>query len=111
MVELVIKNIKEVEESYRNEIKNICEEKIEFYQNLFKKYDKNLTVELIFNKSSSTYSVSVSIDLKSKKILLAEEDKNVIKAIQKLCKEFKKAVKRQYELEKKEYLYKRKNRK
>jgi len=111
MVKLVIKNLKEVEESLRKEFEEICQEKLDFYQNLFKKYDKDLLLEIIVNKSAKTYTVSASIDLKSKKVLLAEEDKEVLKALNRLMKEFKKAVKRQYELERKDYEYKRKNRK
>ena len=108
MVELIKKNISDVESEFHQDIDNICESKMEFFNNLFKKYEKDLTVELIFDKSSSLYKVSASINLKSKKILTVEEDKNVIKAVTRLCQEFKKTVKRQYELEKKEYEYKRK---
>ncbi len=111
MVKLIIKNLKEVEETFRKEIEQIINEKAEFYQNLFKKYDKDLTLEVIFNKSAATYLVSASIDLKSKKVLIAEEDKDPVKAARVLFNEFKKAVKRQYELERKDYEYKRKNRK
>jgi len=111
MVELIIKNLKEVEEPYRKEVESAINEKLDFYQNLFKKYDKDLTLEVIFNKSSATYKVSASIDLKSKKVLIAEENKDVLKAVRQLFNEFKKAVKRQYELERKDYEYKRKNRK
>ncbi len=111
MVKLIIKNLKEVELPFRKEIEEICNEKVEFYQNLFKKYDKDLTLEVIFNKSAKTYLVSAAIDLKSKKVLVAEEHKDVLKALNRLCSEFKKAVKRQYELERKDYEYKRKNRK
>jgi len=110
MVKLIIKNLKEVETAYKKEVEAIIEEKMDFYRNLFKKYDKDLVLEVIFNKSASTYSVSASLDLKSKKVLIAEEDKDVVKAVRTLFNEFKKAVKRQYELERKDYEYKRKNR-
>ncbi len=108
MVNVIIKNLKEVEEAYRSEVEKICNEKAEFFKELFKKYDKELTLEIIFNHSSSTYNVSAAIDLKSKKVLIAEEDKDVVKATTTLLNEFKKAVKRQYELERKDYEYKRK---
>jgi hypothetical protein len=41
-------------------------------------------------------------------VLIAEEGKDVEKVITGLFSEFKKAVKRQYELERKDYEYKRK---
>ena len=108
MVQLNIKNIKDIEEEYRNKVQQICEEKAEYFYELFKKYDKNLTLEIIFNHSSSTYKASASINLKSKKVLLAEEGKEIISVTSKLLNEFKKAVKKQYELERKDYEYKRK---
>jgi len=111
MVELVKKNISDVEIVFHKEIDRICSTKMDFFNNLFKKYDKDMIVEIIFDKSSSLYKVSASINMKSKKVLVVEEDKDVIKAVSRLCQEFKKAVKRQYELEKKEYEYKRKRKK
>ncbi len=111
MVQLFIKNLKEIETDFKQELENICQEKIAFYQNLFKKYDKDLKLEVIVKKSAKTYTISASMDMKSKKILLAEEDSDLLKATHKLFGEFKKVVKRQYELERKDYTYKRKNRK
>ncbi len=108
MVDITIKNLKEVEEGLRKDVEALCNEKAGFYQDLFKKYDKDLTIEVIINKSAATYTISASINLKSKKVLLAEEGKDIIKAATKLFNEFKKAVKRQYELERKDYEYKRK---
>ncbi len=52
MIELIVKNLKEVEGN-KEEITNIINEKKEFFDNLFKKYDKNLTFEVIFDHSSS----------------------------------------------------------
>ncbi len=108
MVKLIIKNLKEVDEAARKQAETLIQSKMEFYNELFKKYDKDLTLEVIFDHSSSVAKVSASLDLKSKKVLLAEEDKEVLKAVTTLFNEFKKAVKRQYELERKDYEYKRK---
>ncbi len=108
MVNLILKNIKEVEEDFRDEVKKICEEKSEYFKELLKKYDKDLVLEVIFDHSSSLYKVSASLNLKSKKMLLTEENKDVVAAVTRLFAEFKKAVKRQYELERKDYEYKRK---
>ncbi len=108
MVNLIIKNVKEVEEIFHNEIETICKEKEDYYNELFKKYDKDLTLEVIFNKSSALYKVSASLDLKSKKVLVAEEDKNPVKALITVFSNLKKAVKKQYELDRKDYIYKRK---
>ncbi len=108
MVKLIIKNLKEVEEGPRATVERLCKEKSAFYEELFKKYSKDLTLEVIINKSASTYTISASLDLKSKKVLVAEEDKDALKAATRLFNEFKKVVKRQYELERKDYEYKRK---
>ncbi len=108
MVKLLIKNIKEVEEDKRDEVVSICEEKEKYYTELFKKYDKDMTLEVIFDHSSSLYKVTCSLDMKSKKMLSVNEGKDVVKVVNGLFSDFKKAVKRQYELERKDYLYKRK---
>ncbi len=108
MVELVIKNLKEVPEEFHGQIKSICEEKVEFFNQLFKRYDKDLTLEVIFDHSSSLYKVTGSLNLKSKKILVVEEGKDVLTVLSTLLSELKKAVKRQHELERKDYEYKRK---
>jgi ribosome-associated translation inhibitor RaiA len=111
VVTLSIKNIKEIEEPLQGEIIGLCEEKYHYFNELFKKYSKNLVFEIIFNKSSAVYKVSASLNLKSKKVVLAEEHKKAITAVNKLLANLKKAVKKQYELERKEYEYKRKRKK
>ncbi len=109
MVNVIIKNLKEIEEEIRGDVEKLCNEKSEFFIELFKKYDKDLTLEVIFDHSSAKlYKASASINLKSKKVLIAEEDSDALKLVTKLFNEFKKAVKKQYELERKDYEYKRK---
>lgn len=58
--------------------------------------------------SSKLYKVKASINLKSKKVSITEKGNNIQKVVTKLFAEFKKAVKKQYELEQKDYEYKRK---
>ena len=111
MVELIIKNINEVEKEFHKELEELCHEKSGFFKELFKKYDKEMTLEVIFDHSSAVYKVSASLNLKSKKVLVVEESKDVVKATTAVFNALKKAVKRQYELERKDYEYKRKNRK
>ncbi len=106
MVNLIIKNEKEIESAYREQFKEICVKKSAFYEKLFKRYSKNLTLEVIVNKSSDTYLLSISIDLKSKKILVAHEDRDIIKLTHFVWDEFKNAVTHHYEKEKEERFHK-----
>ena len=108
MVTLEIKNLKEVEDNLVEEVKALCNDKLEFYNNLFKNYNKDLDLIVIIDKSSALYKTSASLNMESKKILLVKENKDVLKALRALFADFKKTVKKQYELEKKDYLYKRK---
>ena len=108
MVTLEIKNIKEVEDNLVEDVKALCSDKLEFYNNLFKNYNKDLYLIVIIDKSSALYKTSASLNMESKKVLLVKEDKDVLKALRALFADFKKTVKKQYELEKKDYLYKRK---
>jgi len=108
MVKLEIKNIKEVEEDLIEDVKALCDEKQQYYNDLFKKYNKDLDLIVIIDKSSALYKTSASLNMESKKIVLAKENKDVLKALKALFADFKKTVKKQYELERKDYLYKRK---
>ena len=109
MVNLQLKKITVVNEKHRAVIETLCKEKTEYFNELFKKYGKDLTLEIHFTHSSSKlYKVTATINLKSKNISVVEEDSDIKKAVTKLFSELKKAVKKQYELEKKDYEYKRK---
>lgn len=100
MINLVLKNIKEVPtEIERDELKKLSEELLDYLDQRFKKYPKNLELEVIVNKSGKISSISASINLMSKKILLAEEDKYVVLAARRLFPKFKSAVLKQHELE------------
>lgn len=101
MVTLILKNLKEVEETFHNEIETICKEKEAYYKELFKRYHKNTTLEVIFNKSSAFYKVSVSIDLETKKVLISEEGKNPVNILETAFSKLETAVKKRYDLEKK----------
>ncbi len=109
MVKLEVKNIKEIEnENAKQEFLSKCEDRKSYLEDYFKNYGKDLTLEVIVNKSGKTYKVSASLNMKSKKILHLEEHKDILPAATKLFNEFLKEVKRQKELERKDYLYKRK---
>ncbi len=109
MVKLTLKNLKEIkDEISRDEFKNSWEGKRKYVEEYFKNYDKPLTLEVIVNNDGKVYKVSVSLNLKSKKLLHAEEDKDLMKATSRLFSEFRKQMKKQKELERKDYLYKRK---
>ncbi len=109
MVQLIIKNLKEVEtETQRGQIREMAEEMQAKLETRFKRYGKDLTFEIIVNKSSATYLISAALNMKSKKVLQAEEGKDPILTAKKLLDEFFKQTARQIELERKDYLYKRK---
>ncbi len=109
MVKLALKNVSEIEdEMNKHRFVEICEEKKNYIEEVFKNYDKDLVFEIILDKSGKTYKISASLNLKSKKLLVAEEDHDLFKAFDRLFNEFKKLMKRQKELERKDYLYKRK---
>ena len=67
MVKLVIKNLKEVDKDLHQSIKDKCEDVQSYFDELFKRYDKELMLEVLFDHSSALYKVSASLNLKSKK--------------------------------------------
>ncbi|NPA42852.1 MAG: hypothetical protein GXO27_02345 [Chlorobi bacterium] len=107
MVTLEIRNLNEVEDVYLGEIRRIIKHKKEYYENLFKKYSKNIVIEIEFNKER-LYRVNISTNLISKTVSVTELDRDPVEALRRAFAEFKKAVKRQIALERKDYLYKRK---
>ncbi len=109
MIKLEIKNIKEIEsEALKEQFTQLCSDKRDYLDEYFKNYDKAMTFEVIVNRDGEVYKVSASLNMKSKKILHVEEGKEIMAIATKLMKEFTKVVKRQKELERKDYLYKRK---
>ncbi len=102
MIKLELKNIKEIDEDNRELVKKICEEKFEYFNDLFKRYGKNLKLEVIFKKTTKVFTATASLNLKSKKMLLVEEGKDAELVVIGLFSKFKKAVKKQYELERKD---------
>jgi len=108
MINFRIKNIKEIDEDMQPAVEALFNEKQSYYTELFKNYDKDMTMEMILDNSSKLYKVSLSLNMKSKKVLLVEEGSDLMQVLNTLFSHFKKAVKKRYELERKEYEYKRK---
>ncbi len=46
-LEVPFKNIKEVDDNKRKLLKKICEEKFDYFYDLFKRYGKNLILKVI----------------------------------------------------------------
>ncbi len=112
MVALQIKNLKEVPgEAQRQEIQQLAEKLQQKFEEWFKRYTKPLTFEVIVAHNGRVFRISAALDMKSKKVLHAEEDIDPVVAAHKLFEQFRRHVKRQIELERKDYEYKRKNRK
>ena len=109
MVKLIIKNTKEIEDlQIRARFESLWTTNREYIDELFKNYEKELLLEVIVNKSGKTYKVSCSLNMLSKVVQQLEEDIDIMAASTRLFSKFKKEIKRQKELEKKDYLYKRK---
>jgi len=108
MIQFKVKNTKEIEHGLRPMIDDLFELKQDYYQELFKNYDKDMNMELIVDHSSKLYKASLSLNMKSKKVLLVEEGPELMKVLNTLFSNFKKAVKKRYDMERKEYEYKRK---
>ncbi len=108
MLRIEIKNLNDIEEVFYPSIKNIIREKENYFAKLFKKYSKDLLLTVTFNKDNE-YRVSVEINMQSKHIRIVKTDKkDPLAALQQAFSDFKKAVKKQIHIERKDYLYKRK---
>ena len=108
MITFKIKNLKEIEAEFQPMVEDLFNSKQSYYTELFKNYDKDMVMELILDHSSKVYKASLSLNMKSKKVLLAEEGNDLMKTVNALFSNFKKTVKKRYELERKDYEFKRK---
>ncbi len=107
MVSIEIFNINEVEEIYLHEIRKIIKQKQDYFENLFKKYTKPVSIQIDFNKDKH-YRVNIEINLKSRKVSVTEIAPDPVEALREAFSDFRRSVKRQLALERKDYLYKRK---
>ena len=107
MIHLEIYNFNELEAPYIDEVRKIIQSKKDYYEQLFKKYPKDLLLEVKFNKDKE-YRVSIGINMQSKDIRIVETGRDPVAALRRAFAEFKKTVKRQLAHERKDYLYKRK---
>ncbi len=98
-----------LEEKFTKEV----EQRIETLKKYFKRYDKKDLILEVFIKPTSSYlyRVSINLNLKSETVNIAEKDKDPLKAFIAAYKKLKTIVKEKIRLERKEHLYKRKNRK
>lgn len=98
------------------EQQNSFEKKISTKINLLKRvlsnYRKNLLLEVYVSKvNSHSYKVSLSLKLKSKLLFLEEKGSNILTLANNLLEKLRNVTKQQIVKEKKEHLYKRKQRK
>ena len=98
-----------LEEKFTKEV----EQRIETLKKYFKRYDKKDLILEVFIKPTSSYlyRVSINLNLKSETVNITEKDKDPLKAFVAAYKKLKTTVKEKIRLERKEHLYKRKNRK
>ncbi len=109
-----IYNTKNIEnENLLQQLENEVEKKAQSLDKYFKRYGKqDLMLEIYVKQTASyLYRISLNINLKSETINTVEKDKDLLKAFNRAFKKLKDTVKEKMKLERKEHLYKRKNRK
>ncbi len=98
-------------EVHKERVEKLVEQHAKKIEKFFKKYDKTPVLEVYLNKSGSIWlRAAYSLDLKSGTVYASDKDKDEVKALQSTFKKFEKALKHALQKERKDYLYKRKNR-
>ncbi len=109
-----IYNTKSIEnDNLLKQLEKEAEKKAQSLDKYFKRYDKqDLILEIYVKQTGSyLYRISLNINLRSGTINIIEKDKDILKAFNRAFKKLKDTVKEKIKLERKEHLYKRKNRK
>ncbi len=95
----------------KEQIEQVVQQHARKLDKFFKKYGKAPVLEVHLNEAGGIWlRAACSLDLKSGTVYASEKDKDAVKALQATFKKFEKALKHALEKERKDYLYKRKNR-
>lgn len=98
-------------EVHKERVEKLVAQHAKKFEKFFKKYGKTPVLEVYLNKSGSTWlRAAYSLDLKSGTVYASDKDKDEVRALQSTFKKFEKALKHALQKERKDYLYKRKNR-
>ncbi len=107
MIKLSLVNFDHVEESKREKLQQLIDARLQYFNELFKRYPVDVPLEIKFQKKPSGWKVDVMIKMQSTTLYFEESGKNLEKILGSIFGKMKKQVKKQKAIERKDYEYKR----
>ena len=107
MIKLSLVNFDHVEESKREDLQQLIDARLQYFNELFKRYPVDVPLEIKFQKKPNGWKVDVMIKMQSTTLYFEESGKNLEKILSSVFGKMKKQVKKQKAIERKDYEYKR----
>ncbi len=107
MIKLSLINFELVEEDKRQAVEELVNQRVQYFNELFKRYPAEVPLELKFQKKPSGWKVDAMIKMQSATLYFEESGKNLQKVVSAIFSKMKNQVKKQKAIERKDYEYKR----
>ncbi len=107
MIKTKLIGLEQIEESKRQTIQEIINQRLQYFNELFKRYPKDVIFELKFTKKPSGWKLDAMVEMASTTLFFEESGKNLTKLVSDIFSKIKKQVKKQKAIERKDYEYKR----
>jgi DNA-binding HxlR family transcriptional regulator len=107
MINLQLTNFDILPEDKKQKVQQIIDEKIQYFNQLLKRYPTEVPLEIKFQKKQSGWKIDILVKLQSKDIYLEQSGKNLEKILSKSLSTLKNQIKKQKAIERKDYEYKR----
>ncbi len=107
MVKFHLVNFEIVDTKKQEQIKQYIEQKIQYFNELFKRYPTDVDFEFKFQKKSSGWKVDAIVEMQSSTLFFEESGKDLKKVLSTIFNKMKNQVKKQKAIERKDYEYKR----
>ena len=107
MIKTNLINLEKLDENKKSQVEEIINQRMQYFDELFKRYPKDVTFEFKFIQKSSGWKIEAMVEMMSTTLFFEESGKNLIKVLSELFSKIKKQVKKQKAIERKDYEYKR----
>ncbi len=107
MVKFHLVNFETIDPKKQEQIKQYIDQKIQYFNELFKRYPTDVTFEFKFQKKSSGWKIDAIVEMQSSTLFFEESGKDIKKVLSTIFNKMKNQVKKQKAIERKDYEYKR----
>ena len=107
MIKTNLINLEKIDEGKRKQVQELIDQRMQYFNELFKRYPSDVTFEFKFVPKSSGWKIEATVEMMSTTLFFEESGKNLTKVLSEIFSKIKKQVKKQKAIERKDYEYKR----